>query len=277
MSDTFLTDTLRAEIDSEREPRDRSNVRIYSSACSDLLEVRDPSGKPSGCRRKVYLDFWPERVTPEPMDFATKLNLKVGDAYHGTVEEMLKAAGVVVIAERPLKNYQPETQSGRLDWLVRHPKKGLAIIDGKSMSPYRFEHMLPEDGSALLGDVAQVHSYVEPVKKFLAERGIPFTDSDLKYGAILYFNKATGELDERWFEINPEIGAYVDAVAKEVRDKIVADKTLGTFDPYPIPEGAKSYSYPCSWSRGTKRCKFYAFCHPEKARAADEKPLKLRG
>lgn len=278
MSDTFLTDTLRAELAQSRPPRDRSDVRIYNSACGDLLEVRDSEGKPSGCRRKVYLDFWPERVTPSPQDFESSLNFEVGTAFHDRIEALLRNRGVIVISEQSLKAYQTD-MSGRLDWLVRHPTKGLVIVDGKSMSPWAFANKLPDDGvSAKIEDVAQVHSYFRPVEKLLKERGIEIRPGDLTWGCIAYFDKASGRFDPRWFQRNPEIEDHIEAVAGEVRSKILADKALGTFDPYPIPDGAKSYNFPCSWSRGQKTCRFFSFCHPEKAeKAAESKPFILRG
>lgn len=273
MSDTFLTDTLRAELAQARPPRDRSDVRIYNSACGDLLEVRDSDGKPSGCRRKLYLDFFPERVTPEPFSFESSLNFLVGDAYHSTIEKLLQTRGVLVASEIPLKEHQAN-MSGRLDWLVRHPTRGFAVADGKSMASWAFKNK----EKPAPADIAQVHSYFEAAEAWCRSRNIEIPNGRIEWGCVLYYSKEKGDVEECWFRRSDEIVDAVKSAAAELADKVRADRALNLFDPPAMPEGVKSYSWPCSWAKGESRCKFFGYCHPEKAaKSGDDKPFKLKG
>lgn len=259
----FVSRVVREQTLAERGgDRPREAIRFWPSELPDLLEVRDNKKKrgggsyssPSGCKRKVYLKFFKDdprfTVPTVPMSAEALLNMDVGNAYHGILEERLKRAGILIAAEFPLRDHP--LFSGRIDGIVYDPAYGLIPAEFKSMSPWKFDNADEVDP----GHAAQVLFYAWRIKA--------------RAGRVVGMNKANGRLKEWTVTGADEIGPAIEAEAARLAVDIAADREAGQMAHLPpIPEGAKPGGWPCSWGKEGAMCAFFKFCHPDAAVEAE--------
>ena len=142
-----------------------------------------PSFLGSACDRHLWNEY---NAVPknDPITPQTQRKFDYGHDVEDRVDKYLQKMGVVQARELPIKQASPPI-SGRIDFIVKHPKNGATIVELKSIHENGFEALIDEP---------KPDHYVQTML-YMHMKGINF-------GIVLYENKNKQEY--KAFKLTPD-------------------------------------------------------------------------
>jgi len=115
------------------------NTHLEGKMAPHRGQVFYPSALGSTCDRYLYASF--NGLLPwETLDPRVKRIFDVGGSLEDRMDKYFTKMGIVIAREQPLKMDMPPI-SGRLDFLIRHPTEGRAVLELKSINDKGFKEL----------------------------------------------------------------------------------------------------------------------------------------